>query len=353
MRCVAGLKRSAMQGNCADYPEVYARLLNHLGRFSADFDHRPDAEAILEESHAIWLALGKRGEHGLANVLCWLGMNAHIRGNLDQAEFFYKKSLAVAQKSNHQRIITGSMCFLGQIEQQRDQLASAQHLYEESLYLSQRAGDLLVISISGTNLAGLFLEQGNYEKARTLLNQALDINEKLQFRFGLRSTWIALAELYRRESDYARAEQCVKKSMSIARDLGLHDQIGYNIYFMGLLDLHRNDYSSAIVHFIEYFDLDRVVEEKISLCRFITGMSAVAGGTDQPERCAKLFGAAQMALESTPDFRLDPFDRAEFDRHIQIARGQLGNEMFEILSNEGCILAMEQTIELAKQTKID
>ena len=202
-------------------------------------------------------------------------------------------------------------------------------------------------------MAGLFLEQGNYEKARPLLNQALNINEKLQFRFGLRGTWINFAELYRREGDYVQAERCIKKSMSISRDLGLHEQIGYNVYFMGLLALHQNDYSSAAVHFIEYFDLDHVLQEKVSLCRFFTAMSAVTGGIDQPEHCAKLCGAAQMMLESTSDFRIDPFDRAEFDRHIQIARGHLGNETFEILSNEGRMLTREQAIELATKTKID
>jgi non-specific serine/threonine protein kinase len=342
-----------MQGNCDDYPEVYARLLNHLGRFAADFDRRPDAESILEESRAIWLKLGNRGEQGLADVLCWLGMNAHNHGNLDQAVSFYQKSLLVAQESNNQRMLAGTRMFLGMIEQQRGQIASAQHLYEESLDLSQRAGDLLVISLSGASMAGLFLEQGNYEKARPLLNQALNINEKLQFRFGLRGTWINIAELYRREGDYLQAEQCIEKSMSISRDLGLQEQIGYSVYFMGLLALHRNDYSSAVVHFVEYFDLDHVFQEKISLCRFIMSMAAVAGGTDQPERCAKLFGAAQMVLESTSDFIIDPFDRAEFDRHIQIARDQLGDATFDSLSDEGGRMTIEQATALAAKQKID
>lgn len=340
-----------MEGNCDDYPEVYARLLNHLGRFAADFDRLPNAESILEESRAIWLRLGNRGQQGLAYALCWLGMNAHNKGNLDQAESFYKKSLAVAQKSNHQRVLAGTTMFLGIIEQQRGQITSAQHLYEESLNLSQRAGDLLVISLSGDNMAGLFLEQGNYEKARPLLNQALNINERLQFRFGLRGTWINFAELYRREGDYVRAEQCIQKSMSISRDLGLHEQIGYNVYFMGLLALHRNDHSSAAAYFIEYFDLDHVPEGRVSLCRYLTGMSAVAGGTNQPERCAKLFGAAQMVLENTADFRIDPFDRAEFDRHIQIARDQLGNATFDPLSDEGRTMTIEQAINLAIKIK--
>jgi predicted ATPase/DNA-binding SARP family transcriptional activator/Tfp pilus assembly protein PilF len=340
-----------VQGNCADYPEAYARLLNHLGRFAADFDRRPDAESILEESRAIWLRIGKRGEQGLADVLCFLGMNAHNKGNLVRAESFYKKSLAVAQKSNNQRMIAGTMMFLGIIEQQRGRIASAQDLYEQSLQLSQQAGDLLVRSLSGANMAGLFLEQGNHENARPLLNQELEINEKLQFRFGLRGTWINFAELYRREGDYVRAEQCIEKSTSISRDLGLNEQIDYNVYFLGLLALHKNDYSSAMKRFTEYFDFDRILEEKVSLCRFLTGMSAVAGGVNQPERCAKLSGAAQSAIESTLDYRMDPFDRAEFDRHIQIARDRLGNETFEVLSKEGRIMTVEEAIEVARLIK--
>jgi len=80
-------------------------------------------------------------------------------------------------------------------------------------------------------------------------------------------------------------------------------------------------------------------------------MSAVAGGTNQPKRCGKLFGAVQLIIESTSDFRIDQFDRAEFDRHIQIARDQLGNVTFEALSKEGSTMKIGQAIELATETK--
>jgi predicted ATPase/DNA-binding SARP family transcriptional activator len=339
-------------GECANYPEVYARLLNHLGRFAADFDRRPDADSILEESRAIWLRLGSRGEQGLADVLCFLGMDAQHKGNLDQAESLYKKSLAVAQKCNHQRIIAGSMCFLGQIEQQRGQTESAHSLYKQSLELSRRTGDLLLISISGGNLGDLFLEQGNYEKARLLFDQAVEINEKLQFRFGLAHTWINLGDLHRREGDYAQAEECLEKSIQVSRDLGMSERMSYNLYLLGLLALHQNNYSSASVRFKEYFNLDRGLEEKTSLCRFLTSMSAISGGTDQPELCAKLFGAAQ-AIFGITDFGLSQFDHTEFDRHIQIARDQLGSATFDMLSNEGRTITIEQAIELATKTNND
>lgn len=340
-------------GDCNAYPEAYARLLNHLGRFAADFDRRPDAEAILQESRAIWLRLGSRGEPGLAAVLCFLGMNAHHNGNLEQAESFYNQSLAVAQKCNHHRIIAGSTCFLGQIAQERGQNAMAHGFYIHALELARRTDDLLLIAIGAGNLGDLFLEQGNYEKARPLFDEELEVNEKLQFRFGLAHTWISFGDLHRRVGDYVKAEQCLEKSMKVSRDLGMRERMSYNLYLLGLLALHQNNYSSASVRFSEYFNLSRVLEEKISVCRFLTSMSAIAAGKDQPELCAKLFGAAQMMLESTSDFRIDPFDRTEFDRHIQVARNLLDSTTFEALASEGRTMSMEQAIESAMKTKIE
>jgi non-specific serine/threonine protein kinase len=152
-------------GNCADYPEVYARLLNHVGRFAADFDHRPDAESILEECRTIWSQAGKRGERGLADVVCVLGLNAHNKGDLDRAESLYKESIALAEKCNNQRARTASTVFLGIIEQQRENFTQSIDLYNQGMELAENAGDLLFISLACGNLSDLYLQQGNLENA--------------------------------------------------------------------------------------------------------------------------------------------------------------------------------------------
>ena len=55
----------------------------------------------------------------------------------------------------------------------------------------------------------------------------------------------------------------------------------------------------------------------------------------------------QVNCSSMKLFAIHPFDRAEFDRHIQIAREQLGEERFEAIAAEGRALSLEQGIELA------
>ena len=86
--------------------------------------------------------------------------------------------------------------------------------------------------------------------------------------------------------------------------------------------------------------------EKISACVLLTGSAAVASGMNQPERSARLCGAAQAIFETTNHY-ISPFDRAEFDRHIQIARDQLGDTKFEALASQGRAMTMEQAVAYA------
>ena len=346
-------EKICLLGDFANYPKAYAQALNHIGHFISDFDRKPEARPLLEESLTIWLKLGPAGERGLADILLFLGMDAEFNnsGDLDEAESFYKRSLELSQRCNNPRMHAGSLMFMGTIESVRGNFTSALNFYEQSLELAQASGDLLVISLASGNMGGLFAERGLYEKARPLIEQEIKISEKLQFRHGLTGAWINLGDLYRREGDYVQAEQLFERSLSASRDLGRNASVSINLYLLSMLSLHQNDYSSASVRFREYFDFAQVAEQKIRLCRFFAGVAAVAGGTKQPERCAKLFGAAQVIIESISDFHMEPFDRAEFDRHIQFARDQLGEATFNTLSGEGRTMTTEQAVEFAKETK--
>ena len=102
----------------------------------------------------------------------------------------------------------------------------------------------------------------------------------------------------------------------------------------------------AFQHFVFPLDLAHKSGELAHVGVLMMGLSAVAAGIQQPERASKLHGMAQEIIEMT-DYRIHPFSRTEFDRHIQIVRRQLGEERFEALSAEGRAMTMEQSIEHA------
>ncbi len=57
-----------------DHPTIYARALNHIGRYAWVQDNFSEARNLLEASRAISLGLDKAGEKSLAEALIWLGL---------------------------------------------------------------------------------------------------------------------------------------------------------------------------------------------------------------------------------------------------------------------------------------
>jgi tetratricopeptide (TPR) repeat protein len=220
---------------------------------------------------------------------------------------------------------------------------------EQGLDLFRQLGDVWGMARSSQIFGGVFLTQGNYEKARVYFEQQLRLDEELQFKQGTVVALSNLGDLHRYQGDDDQAMCFYEKSLMMSREYGYTWDLSHSVWCLGLVALHRNDYRLAGQQFTDCYSLARTIYSGgTSECDLFTGLAAVAAGTNQPERAAKLYGAAQALFETT-DYRIPPFDQAEFDRHLQIAREQLGDVTFERLAAEGRAIPMDQAIELALQ----
>jgi tetratricopeptide (TPR) repeat protein len=304
----------------------------------------------LSKSQSIWIKLGVDGEQGLAEALRLMGLVAFSsEGNYTTAQAFFEKSLTLHRKHGNQWGMALVMAHLGWIAGGRNDEALALSLSEQSLDLFRQLVDLWGIGRVSQALGEFFLKQGNYEKARFFFEQHLRIDEGLHFKEGTVVALGNLGNLYRHQGDYDKAEQYYEQSLSMCREYSLKIDRGVNLYSLGMLALHRGKYSLAMQYFRDYFAIARESLEKLTTCDLLTASAAIAAGTNQPERAAKLCSAAQVLFETT-DYRIPPFDRAEFDRHLQIARQQLGEERFEALAEEGRAMTIEQAVEYALES---
>jgi len=307
-----------------------------------------EAHALLEESRAIWLKLGADGERGLAGALVNLGLVASSNaGDNKTSQSFFERSFELYQKHGDQWGMAFVLLSLGGVLGEQIDNNLALSLLEQSLDMFHQLGDVWGMGRASQWLGQHFMKQGNYEKARAYFDQHLRIDEGLHFKQGTMIALQNLGTLYRHQGDYAQAERFYQKGLIICREYGGKWELSNNFYYLGLLALHRNDYLLARQYFIDYFNLARTIYAGgIDACDLFTGLAAVAAGTSQPERAAKLYGAAQAVIEMT-DYRIPPFDLAEFDRHIQFAREQLGEVAFEVLAAEGRAMTIEQAVTYA------
>jgi len=329
-----------------DHPALYARILNHIGRVSWTQERMEEARFLLEESQSICKGLGDEGEPILAEALNWLGLLVlSTERDVDKARSLIQQGLELYQKWGIQPGVALTIFNLGIVEIQANHDDLALSLLKESLTLSRQSGDLIFMARICRYLGNLYLKQGNYKKARLFFEEHLRIDTELQFWDGIGHAYGELGNLFRHQGDYAQAEQFYKKSLEVHYEHGLEPDIQY-LQCLLMIALHLNNYPLASQRIMDFYNLGNRVDEKISACGLFIGFAAVASGTKQFERAARLSGAAQAVLE-TINFRFEPIDRAEFERHIQIARDQLGKTAFEGFAAEGRAMTMEQAIAYA------
>jgi predicted ATPase len=341
-------KIRAMPG-LSDYPGLYAKALHHIGTHYYSVTDFNKALPILEESQAIWLQMGVEGELGLAACLRTLGAGARSteQGSV-VAKSYFDRSLELYQKHEDHWGLAHTIHLLGINANDQQQYESALSMFEQSIALFGRIGDSYGIARVSLSLAQVYLNVGNYKKARMSLEQGLILAEKIQFRLGMELALGSLGDLNRYQGRYREAEEFYKRSLALCHEYGLKGDMGWNLQQLGLLALHQDNYSLARQYFTNCYDLVSRIYEKDSAYNLISGLAAVAGGTNQPERAAKLSGAAQT-IRKTIDIAYPPLDSAELDRHIQIARAQLGEQTFETLQAEGRAMTMEHAVEFALQ----
>jgi hypothetical protein len=84
----------------------------------------------------------------------------------------------------------------------------------------------------------------------------------------------------------------------------------------------------------------------IAFC--LAGLSEVAAMARQPERAARLSGAAENLLNMLGG-HLEPPDLAEYERCLTLARTELGEGGFTSEQAAGRAMTLEQAIEYALQ----
>jgi len=334
------------------HPENYAQVLNSAGLREWRLGNYSAARSVLEESLAIWLKLGTDGELGRAEALNRLGMVARWgAADTNEAESYFNQSLALFLKREESWGVAWNLFHLGGLAIDCNQNESALSYLQQSLDLYRELGDPWGIARVSQFLGTLYLKQGNYKKAHHYFDQHLRNDERLRFMDGVSVALGNFGELYRLQGDYDQAKKYYEKSLTINREYGMKPDVGVNLYHLGLLALQQNDYSDALRHFTDFFETARTIKEKTSARDLFIGLAAIAAETNQPERAAKLFGAAQTIFEITDDL-FSSFDRAIIDRHVQVAQDQLGEAVFEEITMEGRKMTIDQAVSYGLDTQL-
>ena len=333
--------------NANRYTAAYARLLNHLGRYSWTQGGLDDARALLEKGQAMWAELGAEGEAGLAEGLNWLGMVVLAEGQSPEAaEACFTRSYQLYQKLGDP-LIAVSIFHRGIVEIERENARLALAKLEESRQLFRQMGDLFFTARVTVFMGQLFWRQGALEKAAEHHEACLALDRQILFWKEMTSDLRELGDIYRDLGRYEQAARSYTESMALCRQHGLGPCSHW--WSFGLLALRQNKIEAAKQQFMQPGKPEQLPIGFPGL--MLTGMAAVAAVTGQPERAARLYGAGRRMLMAD-NHRLPAHDQTEVDGYLKEARGQLGEQAFERLVAEGEAMSLEQASAYAQEASL-
>jgi len=312
------LEKALVRSSGASVP-VRARVLGIAGGWQEDTEQ---ARVLFQQSLALFRQL--EDKQGIARVLAGLG---NVASDFEQATALFEQSLALFQELGDKSGISDVLFSLGVGAWRQGDYGRATTLLEQSLGLAREIGNKGRIAHTLRVLGNVALEQLEYGRAAALFEGSLTLARELGDKSSISWLLNSLGEMARLQGDYEQAAAFYDESLALARELGSKYGVAMLLHNLGHVALHRGDGRQAATFFEEGLALYRELKGKEGIAECLAGLAGVAGAEAQPERAARLLGAAEALLEATGS-QMVGVDRAEWDHNVAAARAQLDEAAF-------------------------
>jgi predicted ATPase/class 3 adenylate cyclase/Tfp pilus assembly protein PilF len=375
--------RAALERDSSTSPAVRASALTAAGGLCLDQGDLKQARVFLEE--ALGLQRGLRNMRGVAAALTNLGHIAMGHADFGSARVTWDECLSIFRELQDKRGTASLLLNLGWLATEQDEFERASVLTEESLVLWRELGDLQEIATAGSILGIVATEQGRYDHARTLLQESLALHRQLGHKRGIAYVLTLLADVERLLDDFAQSRQLQEESLSIAREIGDLRNIAVALINLGIVASHNRDFERARSLHEEGLALFRNVGDKLGIAYALTHLGSAAAQQgdspraitqlaesltlqhslgsrngvrrslqalahalqyQQPERSARLFGAAETLCQEL-GVVLSPGEQARRGLALATLRVVLSDGIFEMALMAGRTLSTEHAIAYA------
>jgi predicted ATPase/transcriptional regulator with XRE-family HTH domain len=284
-----------------ELPASWARMLTGAGAmayYQGDFE---EARNLNERGLAIRREIGDR--YGIASCLNNLGCAATDQGDYAAARLYLSETLEIARELGISWKLCAALGNLAIIETKLGHFAEARVLLDESLGIARTAELVGGVADMLTNLGAVARLQEEYEEAQTFLDEALDKYGQLDHKAGVAQVLVQLGSVARDVGNYHEARSLYSEGLRIWAELG----------------------------------------KKSLIADCLEGLASVSAKHGQPERAARLFGAAEHMRETT-GVPLSPSERQDYDRYVAAAREGLDEARWTEAWADGRVMTADRAI---------
>jgi predicted ATPase len=308
-------------------------------RYSSNEDTA--TRTLLEES----VTLARQvGGWTLAYTLQNLADFIETRGDSTRAYLLLEESMALYRELGDTHRLSRALNEMGRMELFQGNVTQATARGQESLTLARTLGNRLDIARALLRLAQTKSAQGDETQAVALLEESLALARELGTKLHIAEVLLTLGSLVLYQGDLARAATCAQESLTLFREVGdSRGNIDVALCLLGEVKRSQGDFSQAKALHLEGLSLARGgAGHPYGIGWNLIGLAKIDAVEGHARRAVLLFGAAESWCDPSVD--MDPIERMDYERTVEGARAQLGEETFTAVWVQGRSLTPEQVL---------
>jgi putative nucleotidyltransferase with HDIG domain len=193
-----------------------AEALNVRGGIANERGDLEGARTFLERA----LEMGDGNLDLVARIEQNLGINANVRGRLDDAQGHYARSLEACERAGNEQGRAIGYHNLGKVTADRQLWPEADGYFEQSRAIAERLGDLGLKALCLLNHSEGHVARQHFDQARLGAEEALAIFDRLGDVLGKAEAYSVIGAVYRDTGRPMLAESRLHSAVELARSTG-------------------------------------------------------------------------------------------------------------------------------------
>jgi predicted ATPase/DNA-binding SARP family transcriptional activator len=328
-----------------DDPAIRATLEWFHAFVASDFGDPSVGEAMVGRALASFRALG--GQWGTAAALSTRAKLAMIRGDPATVHRDAQQSLEIFRELGDRWGQLQAIEWLGAAAAATRDHARADRLHRDGLRMAEELGLWPQAADALSWLGRSALHAGDLAQAREFLERAMRLAAEQSYQPGQVFAELGLGQTARREGRLEVAETHIRNVLRTSRRIGSEPDVARTISLseLGFIAEQRSDSGGAHSWHIQCLAAAQELGDPQAVAQALTGLAGARALGGQPDRAARLLGAADAASRP-PGASHPPIDGADVTRITAVTRQALGEAAFAAEFERGRHLRPRQASSL-------
>jgi predicted ATPase/DNA-binding CsgD family transcriptional regulator len=300
-----------------------------------------ESDHLADESLALFRELGDKS--GMAWVLVEKAINSWTRADYPEVVKYCDESAALFREIGEPRGLGWALQWLAVVAEEQGHFEKATALFTECIAAAEAAGDDAMAGIMHICLGDVAYDTGDYARAADLRRRAIALCREGGNADGATHALVALARTTLAQGDLDGAASQYETVEASFRQAGEIPGLCGVLHHLGYVRHLRGDDRAASALLREALTLQQQQQSKRLMVQSLERCAWIAADTHQPQRAARLFGAAEAARKRIRAPLLG--DKPFYDRHLARARGELDKPTFDAAWAEGRAMTLEGVTE--------